>query len=165
MKKWWTKYKERIAHRQKIADANLQRFAEAVKQIRLENWERREAKRLAKATAKEQCRTPRTLVLLVSLFLPDSYALVILGDLAETYPNLRVKLGKLKAYIYVHRQALSSIWPIVCQCVRAGDATYLEGLAWLLIGFFAGLFIIFISYVISGEAFAPLDLRFRLEIY
>jgi hypothetical protein len=71
VKKWWTKYKERIAERQRIADVNLQRFAEAVKQMRLENRERREVKRLAKATAKEQCRTPRTLALLVSLFLPD----------------------------------------------------------------------------------------------
>lgn len=90
---------------------------------------------------------------------------MILGDLAETYPTLQVKLGKLKAYIYVHRQALSSIWPIVCQCVRVGDATYLEGLAWLLIGLFAGLFIILISYFVSGEAYVPLDLKFRLEIY
>jgi hypothetical protein len=159
VKQWWAKYKERLAERQRIADADMERFAAAVAQMRLEEWERREAKRLVKSAAKGQCRTPSILVILVSLFLPDSYALLVLGDLAETYSSLRRKRGRFRAYMHVHKQVLYSVPPIVWQCIRAGDGAWLlSRIAWIGLILVA---VLLLSTIISQGG--PDDMGFSRE--
>src|SRR5215212_11640658 len=108
--------------------------------MRLEQWERHKAKRLAKSVIKDQLRTPNLLMILVSFFLPDSYAVVVLGDLAEMYPVLIRKRGRFLAYIHVHKQVLCSLPPIVCQCIRAGDRVWLlSRIGWIGLALCAAL--------------------------
>lgn len=156
MKQWWAKYKERHAERQRIAAANMELFLEALQQARLEQSERRQAKRQAKLLAKDESRTLSLLAILVHLFLPYSYAVILLGDLAETYPALRRKQGWFRAYLHVHKQVLCSIPPIVWQCIRAGDGAWLlTRIAWL--GFALIVVLLIVAMINNG---GPDDMGF-----
>lgn len=146
MKQWWARYKESRAERRRIADANMQRFVEALEHMRLEELERREAKRLMKAAIKGQSSSLSLLVIIVSMFLPDSYALLILGDLAEIYPALNRKQGKIRASFHIYKQVLCSIPPIVWQSIKAGDGGWLLSKAvWVLVFVYGLLLIVLIS--------------------
>jgi len=117
MKQWWAKYKQRLAERQKVAAANMERLAADVEQMRLEQWKRRQAKkdlrlarRLLEAT---EATPPRFAIYLGLLFLPKRYREIILGDIVEQYPTLRIRLGRFRAWVRVYKQVFFSIWPLV----------------------------------------------------
>lgn len=157
MKEWWARLKEWNDERQKIADANLLAMVRAIEQMQFERFERREARKLMLRELKES-GVPTFSGYVLFFLLPEYCRELLLGDLLEECSLL--KLGKLRAYVYIHRQVLCSIWPIVQQCIRAGDGAWLfERIVWA--GFAVGAGVLF--YGLIGEAgvgdpgFLPFD--------
>ena len=161
MKEWWARFQARRAENQRLAEETIKQFGEAVEQMRLEQWERRQARKRARLLRRQNgTKSPWFAIPLVFVCLPDRCRDSILGDVTERYPALRKKFGRFGASVRVYGELLSSIWPCAWESIIRCDTH--EILRWVA---FAGAVVSAVSLIgvlmgldWSGDlGFDPLD--------